>query len=213
MCFSKKFLWGLSATLMSIVLKYTPFYNCIGLSLLTCSLSCLRFLDSYQLFSVNFFMGRIVPQSKMLQIINIPFLSLFETHSAYVMWWLMNNSTWAISVCSQHRKPKESWAASTGWWSAGQGRGFSLSALVTPHLECCVQFLCPQHRKNMELLEQVQRGAMKLIKGLGHFSYKDRLFSLEKRRLYGDLINFFKSLSFICQSGLFQSVPLLKFLC
>jgi len=83
-------------------------------------------------------------------------------------------------------------------------------SLVRPHVEYCVSAWSPYYAKDKFLIERIQHRFTKLIPGIRHLPYADRLnklglWTLEERRNRSDLIEVFK-----VARG-FTSVPLSSF--
>ena len=107
---------------------------------------------------------------------------------AWGLCWTNARHEPAVGACSQ-KADCVLGCTNRGVGSRGRREGIVplCSALGRPHLECCVLLWGPQHQKGVGLLGQVQRRAMRMIRGLELLSCEERLrelglgvFSLEK---------------------------------
>ena len=72
--------------------------------------------------------------------------------------------------------------------------------IVRPHLEYCIQAWSQYLRKDIDMLDKIQRRATKLTPGLRDLRYEERLkecglTTLETRRVRGNQIEVFKILN------------------
>eukprot|EP00061_Rhincodon_typus_P008284 g30756.t1 len=90
--------------------------------------------------------------------------------------------------------------------------------LFRPLLKYCIQFWSLCYRKDIVKLERVQKRFTRMSPGLEGLSYRERLnrlglYSLERRRLRGDLIEVYKIMSnmdWVNSQGLFPRSPKLE---
>ena len=85
--------------------------------------------------------------------------------------------------------------------------------LVRPHLEYCPQVWSPFLAKDINILEQIQRRATKIVPEISNLSYEDRLkelklFPLKDRRLRGDMISTYKMINGLMNVDREQLVPM-----
>ena len=88
--------------------------------------------------------------------------------------WMKNNVSWQRVLAAQKDKRILCCIKSSVASGSREGILALYSTPMRPHLESCIWLWSSQHRKDVDLLEWVQRRATKMIRGLEHFSCEER---------------------------------------
>ncbi|GAB0179840.1 cAMP-dependent protein kinase inhibitor alpha [Grus japonensis] len=90
-------------------------------------------------------------------------------------WWMINHMSWQRALAAQKANCMLDCIKRNVTSGLREVILPLYSALMRPHLQYCIQLWGSQYKKDMDLLERVQRRATKVMRGLEHLSHKDRL--------------------------------------
>lgn len=106
---------------------------------------------------------------------------------------------------AQKAKHTLSWIQSSVASKSREGILPLYSTSMRPHLECCIHFQGPQHKKDLDQQKQFQRMPQRWPEGFKNsprkIGWELGLFSLQKRRVWGNLIVAFKYLNRALKKG------------
>ncbi len=119
------------------------------------------------------------------------------SQSSRLLDWVSWNSPHTLESRPTRLPPSsDSWKRTFRFWTIATCRTL-YCAFVRPHLEYAAAVWSPHSKKDIKILEAVQRRATKLVSRYRNWSYANRLAvfcltTLQERRVRGDMIQLFK---------------------